>query len=160
MEHYSLICSINELSALFHEAMDLRTFLDRTARMVAEHMRADVCSIYLYNPSDRELSMTATHGLNRDLLGKVRLKLGEGLTGTALKELRYIEEPVASDSPFYRHVPDLREEEFESFLAVPLTRGITRIGVLVVQRRKNRRFTRMNVQGLRAVSQGLRAGPK
>ena len=155
MEHYSLICSINELSALFHEAMDLRTFLDRTARMVAEHMRADVCSIYLYNPADRELSMTATHGLNRDLLGKVRLKLGEGLTGTALKELRYIEEPVASDSPFYRHVPDLREEEFESFLAVPLTRGITRIGVLVVQRRKNRRFTRMNVQGLRAVAAQL-----
>ena len=155
MEHYSLICNINELSALFHEAMDLRTFLDRTARMVAEHMRADVCSIYLYNPADRELTMTATHGLNRDLLGTVRLKLGEGLTGTALKELRHIEEPVASESPFYRHIPGLREEEFESFLAVPLTRGITRIGVLVVQRRKNRRFTRMEVQGLRAVGAQL-----
>lgn len=113
MEHYSLICNISELSALFHEAMDLRTFLDRTARMVAEHMRAEVCSIYLYNPSDRELTMTATRGLNRDLLGVVRLKLGEGLTGTALKELRHIEEPVASESPYYRHIPHLREEEFE-----------------------------------------------
>ena len=155
MEHYSLICNISELSALFHEAMDLRTFLDRTARMVAEHMRAEVCSIYLYNPSDRELTMTATHGLNRDLLGAVRLKLGEGLTGTALKELRHIEEPVASESPYYRHIPHLKEEEFESFLAVPLTRGITRIGVLVVQRRKNHRFTRMDVQGLRAVGAQL-----
>ena len=155
MEHYSLICNISELSALFHEAMDLRTFLDRTARMVAEHMRAEVCSIYLYNPSDRELTMTATRGLNRDLLGVVRLKLGEGLTGTALKELRHIEEPVASESPYYRHIPHLREEEFESFLAVPLTRGITRIGVLVVQRRKNHRFTHMDVQGLRAVGAQL-----
>ncbi len=155
MEHYSLICNISELSALFHEAMDLRTFLDRTARMVAEHMRAEVCSIYLYNPSDRELTMTATRGLNRDLLGAVRLKLGEGLTGTALKELRHIEEPVASESPYYRHIPHLKEEEFESFLAVPLTRGITRIGVLVVQRRKNHRFTRMDVQGLRAVGAQL-----
>ena len=155
MEHYSLICNISELSALFHEAMDLRTFLDRTARMVAEHMRAEVCSIYLYNPSDRELTMTATRGLNRDLLGVVRLKLGEGLTGTALKELRHIEEPVASESPYYRHIPHLKEEEFESFLAVPLTRGITRIGVLVVQRRKNHRFTRMDVQGLRAVGAQL-----
>ena len=155
MEHYSLICNISELSALFHEAMDLRTFLDRTARMVAEHMHAEVCSIYLYNPSDRELTMTATHGLNRALLGAVRLKLGEGLTGTALKELRHIEEPVASESPYYRHIPHLKEEEFESFLAVPLTRGITRIGVLVVQRRKNHRFTRMDVQGLRAVGAQL-----
>ena len=155
MEHYSLICNISELSALFHEAMDLRTFLDRTARMVAEHMHAEVCSIYLYNPSDRELTMTATRGLNRDLLGVVRLKLGEGLTGTALKELRHIEEPVASESPYYRHIPHLKEEEFESFLAVPLTRGITRIGVLVVQRRKNHRFTRMDVQGLRAVGAQL-----
>ena len=155
MEHYSLVCDIGELSALFHEALDLRTFLDRTVKMVAEHVSADVCSIYLYDPAEKELTLRATHGLNRDLVGAVRLKLGEGLTGMALKQLYPIVEPVASVSPFYRHVPGLREEEFESFLAVPLARGITRVGVLVVQRRKNRPFTRMNVQGLRAVGSQL-----
>lgn len=151
MEHYSLVCDINELSALFHEALDLSTFLQRTASMVAVHVDAEVCSIYLYHPAERELVLSATHGLNRGLVGKVRLKLGEGLTGVALKELRHIVEPVASASPFYRHVPRLREEEFECFLAVPLLRGITRIGVLVVQRRKNRKFTPIDVKGLRAV---------
>ena len=155
VEHYSLVCDINELSALFHEALDLSTFLQRTARMVALHVDAEVCSIYLYDPADRELTLSATHGLNRELVGKVRLKLGEGLTGVALKQLRYIVEPVASANPFYRHVPHLREEEFECFLAVPLLRGITRIGVLVVQRRKNRKFTRTDVQGLRAVGAQL-----
>ena len=155
VEHYSLVCDIGELSALFHEALDLSTFLQRTATMVAEHVDAEVCSIYLYDPSARELTLSATHGLNRELVGKVRLTLGEGLTGVALKELRYIVERVASASPFYRHVPHLREEEFECFLAVPLLRGITRVGVLVVQRRKNRQFTRMDVQGLRAVGAQL-----
>ena len=155
MEHYSLVCDIGELSALFHEALDLRTFLDRTVEMVAEHVSADVCSIYLYDPAAKELTLRATHGLNRDLVGAVRLKLGEGLTGMALKQLYPIVEPVASASPFYRHFSQLREEEFESFLAVPLTRGITRVGVLVVQRRKNQPFTRMNVQGLRAVGSQL-----
>ena len=155
VEHYSLVCNIGELSALFHEALDLRTFLDRTVQMVADHVVADVCSIYLYDPAERELSLRATHGLNRDLVGKVRLKLGEGLTGTALKQLYPIVEPVASASPFYRHIPQLREEEFESYLAVPLARGITRVGVLVVQRRKNNPFARMDVQGLRAVGSQL-----
>ena len=155
VEHYSLVCDIGELSALFHEALDLSTFLQRTATMVAVHVDAEVCSIYLYDPSDRELTLSATHGLNRELVGKVRLKLGDGLTGVALKQLRYIAEPVASASPFYRHVPHLKEEEFECFLAVPLLRGITRVGVLVVQRRKNRQFTRMDVQGLRAVGAQL-----
>ena len=155
VEHYSLVCDIGELSALFHEALDLSTFLQRTATMVAEHVDAEVCSIYLYDPSLRELTLSATHGLNRELVGKVRLGLGEGLTGVALKELRYIVEPVASASPFYRHVPHLREEEFDCFLAVPLLRGITRVGVLVVQRGKNRQFTRMDVQGLRAVGAQL-----
>ena len=155
IEHYSLVCDIGELSALFHEALDLSTFLQRTATMVAEHVDAEVCSIYLYDPSTRGLTLSATHGLNRELVGKVRLELGEGLTGVALKELRHIVEPVASASPFYRHVPHLREEEFECFLAVPLLRGITRVGVLVVQRRKNRQFTRMDVQGLRAVGAQL-----
>lgn len=151
VEHYSLVCDINELSALFHEALDLSTFLQRTASMVAVHVDAEVCSIYLYDPAGRELTLSATHGLNRELVGKVRLTLGEGLTGVALKELRPIVAPVASASPFYRHVPQLREEDFECFLAVPLLRGITRIGVLVVQRRKNRKFTPIDVKGLRAV---------
>ena len=155
MEHYSPVCNINELSALFHEALDLSTFLQCTATMVAVHVDAEVCSIYLYDPADRQLTLSATHGLNRELVGKVCLKLGEGLTGAALKQLRYIAEPIASASPFYCHVPHLREEEFECFLAVPLLRGITRIGVLVVQRHKKRQFTRMDVQGLRAVGAQL-----
>jgi len=83
-EHYSLVCDIGELSALFHEALDLSTFLQRTATMVAEHVDAEVCSIYLYDPSDRELTLSATHGLNRELVGKVRLRLGEGLRTTWL----------------------------------------------------------------------------
>ena len=128
-----LICNIGELSGLFTDSTTLETFLQRIAATVAEHMQVDVCSIYLYNEASEELVLKATKGLNRDFIGKLKLKLGEGLTGLALKELRPICERQASENSNFRYFPGLGEEKYESFLAVPILRGTTMIGALVIQ---------------------------
>ena len=61
----------------------------------------------------------------------LRTGLGEGLVGRALKELRPLCVADASKQPGYRFFEELHEEPFESFLAVPIRRGITRIGMMV-----------------------------
>src|SRR5216110_3114139 len=43
-------------------------------------MGTDVCSLYLLMPSGRELRLTATNGLNENMVGKVKMKVGEGIT--------------------------------------------------------------------------------
>jgi len=155
MAHLQLLCDIGELSWIFSNSRDLTTFLQKIVIMVAKHMNADVCSIYLYDDDQDELVLTATEGLNPDSVGRVRLKVGEGLTGLAIKELRPIVERVGSRHPNFRHFEGIDEERYESFLAVPILRGLSKVGVLVTQREERVGFTKDEVLALQAVGSQL-----
>ena len=68
--------------------------------------------------------------LRYESIGQVRLKMGEGLCGLALKELRPIRKAVASQSRHFHRVFGSFEEQYEAFLVVPILRGLKRVGVL------------------------------
>lgn len=157
MDHVNLLCDIGELTAALNTEGGIGSFLQETVDMVAEHMRADVCSVYLGDRGDGSLVLRATHGLNLDGVGKVRLEAGEGLAGLALKELRPICEQRGSTHPNYRFFENLFEERFDSFLAVPILRGIERVGVLVLQREVHHPFSSRDITAMRAVANQLAA---
>ena len=152
MDHLRLLCDIGELNWIFSDSQSTKAFLQRIVIIVADHMQAEVCSIYLYDDGREELVLKATRGLSPESVEKVRLKLGEGLVGLAVQELRPVCEPIASVNPHFKFFPGILEEQFESFLAVPILRGRTRIGALTVQRRKEHTFGDQDVLALRAVS--------
>ncbi|MHC4510031.1 MAG: GAF domain-containing protein, partial [Planctomycetota bacterium] len=155
LRHKQLLYDINELNDLFRESASIQTLLDRTVAMVASHTESDVCSVYLYNSENQELILRATRGLNPDSVGKVRLKLGQGLTGLALKELRPVCEKDAVHSPNFKFFPGINEERYACFLAVPIVRGISRIGVLALQRSQGREFDDSDVAALEAAASQL-----
>ena len=128
-----LICSVSELSSLFESAAGLDGFLQKVVSLVAYHMKAAVCSVYVFDEVTQELILTANQGLNADLVGRLRVKLGEGLTGQALRELRAIRVADAFEHPVFKYIPGSFEERYKGFLAVPILHGSRRIGVLVVQ---------------------------
>lgn len=148
----SLICDIGELSGLFTDLTSLDAFLNKVVEMVAHHMHSEVCSIYLYFDQKRELVLSATKGLNKDYVGNVRMKLGEGLTGVSLKNLVPVCERHASKNPNFKYFSGLGEENFESYLAVPIVRGSNRIGVLVVQNKEKDYFDDVDTKALRAIT--------
>jgi len=149
------MCDVTELSSVFSDAKSLQSFLQRIAEMVVDHMQSEVCSIYLYDDLARELILKATSGLLPSAIDKVKLEYGEGLTGMALKEMRPICEKNASQNRFYRYFPDIGEELYESFLAVPLLRGHIRIGVLVIQNSKKNYFQEEDIQAFQVVASQL-----
>jgi len=155
LDHLGLLCDVGELSALLAGKADIGTFLDRTVRVVADRLAADVCSVYLYEDDDDELVLTATIGLNPEAVGRVRLKRGEGLVGACLKELRPICSECASRNPNYRRFPEAEEDSYQAFLAVPILRGLERVGVLVCQRTADRPFVENDVAALRAIASQL-----
>ena len=154
-DNVDLICSVAELSGLFANSHDLQGFLHEVVNMVAAHMHAAVCSVYLYDEEAEELVLSATKGLNPDSVGKTRLKIGEGITGIALKELRPICEDEGKSNPYFKLIPGTREEEYTAFLAVPIVRGITRIGVLVVQDIRRGYFDDNDTKAMRAIASQL-----
>ena len=156
-DNIDLICSVAELSGLFEKRSNVGGFLQDVVELVAGHMMSDVCSIYLYDELQDELVLRATRGLNSDSVGKVRLSLGEGLTGLALKQLRPIREGEVEENPDFKLVPEVQEEGYRSFLAVPIRRGLTRIGVISLQHRKAGYFDQHDTKALKAIASQLAA---
>ena len=150
-----LVCDISELAGLFEKTQSLEDFLQTVVNVVAYHMAAKVCSVYLLDEDRGDLVLTANQGLNSELIGKLRLRIGEGLTGIAIKELRTINSGYASRSKYYKYIPGSDEERYESYLAVPILRGLKRIGVLVVQDNQRDYFEENDAKAMQAIAAQL-----
>ena len=156
-DNIDLIVSASELTSVFDKKSSLSTLLQDITEMVADHMSADVCSIYLYDEERRELVLSATVGLAASSIGKVRLKPGEGITGIALKELRPVREARATRNPAFKLFKDINEEQYEAFLAVPIKKGLNRIGVITLQHKQPDYFSSRDTAALKAIASQLAA---
>jgi phosphotransferase system enzyme I (PtsP) len=156
-DNVELICDVSELANLFHDTSNVDEFLHRVVSIVSKHMHADVCSIFLFDEKSGTLTLKATQGLNENAVNNVHLSLGEGITGTALKELRPIRESSAQENPNFRLFETINEDNYEAFLAVPILRGLSRIGVLTLQHKNRDYFDEKDTKALKAISNQLAA---
>lgn len=153
--HLDVIWSVGELSALFTESSTLDAFLQRIVAIIAEHMSADVCSIYLLDDDGETLRLVATRGLEPAAVGSVSLKRGEGIVGQSIKELRPIQTGDAAEHPSYRFFPGIGEEVYHSFIAIPMLRGKTQIGVVTIQHRDRDFFNHEDLKALQIITSQL-----
>ena len=96
-------------------------------------MGTDVCSLYLLMPSGREMLLTATNGLNENMVGKVKMKVGEGITGWVAETRSPAVVADVSRDPHWKWVPGFDEDRFHSMLSVPIESGPRLVGVLNAQ---------------------------
>ena len=112
----------------------------------------DVCSLYLVSPRGAELLLTATNGLNENMIGKVRMIVGEGITGWVAESRRPAVVPDVSKEPHWKWVPGLDEDRFHSMASVPLESGPRLVGVLNVQSTERREFNSGDIDFLLAIA--------
>lgn len=152
-----LICSIGELAGLFKEQTNIEGFLQQVVHMIAEHMNADLCSIYLLQHETEDLVLMASVGIPSSFIGKLILKDYEGITGRALSELKPMRIPKASQCSLYKYVPGTEEEKYEAFLAVPIIHGLDKVGVISLQHREENFFTKGDERAVSAIASQLAA---
>ncbi len=128
--------------------------LDHITEIIAEEIRTDVCSVYLFRDVET-LELCATHGLNPESVHKTRLRLGEGLVGRVARDGQVVNEGDAPSAKGFRFMPETGEEVFSSFCGVPIQRLGDRLGVLVVQSRDGRAFSEDEVYALEVVAMVL-----
>jgi phosphotransferase system, enzyme I, PtsP len=115
---------------------------------IAQVLSVDVCSIYLRElvdvPSNRrvagDLVLRATCGYSAEAVGRVRMRVGEGLTGFAVECLRPVSVARASTDARNKAFAGMDEERYPSLCAVPLVDGGRAVGALVIQRKLPRAF--------------------
>ena len=128
---------------------DLRETLDRVALAIATGMEAEVCSLYLFDPQRERIVLRATVGLDRESVGKVSMRLNEGLVGLVLEKDEPVCVPDAISHPRYKYFPETGEERFHTFLGVPVHDHDGRkkpLGVLVAQTLERRKFNKSEIR--------------
>jgi phosphotransferase system enzyme I (PtsP) len=155
-DEVALMCDVSELIGLFDSKDGLDAFLQQAVSKVAWHMRAAVCSIYLYDPSRGDLVLKANQGLSRGMVGTLRLKLdNSSLTGRALLEGKPVRVGDSQTHPQFLWIQGLGEEGFHGFLAVPILRYMRSVGVIVVQDPQRDYFTEHDEQALKVIAAQL-----
>lgn len=126
--------------------------LELIIREATAAMGTDVCSLYLVTSRGRDLLLTATNGLNEGMVGKVVMKVGEGITGWVADTRRPAVVADVSKEPHWKWVPGLDEDRFHSMLSVPIESGPRLVGVLNVQTAQQRDFDSGDIDFLRAIA--------
>ncbi|MBI5048110.1 MAG: GAF domain-containing protein [Deltaproteobacteria bacterium] len=125
------IITLEEISMLASSDYDLDDVLQSVVEKTAKRLGVDVSSIYLWD--GKELVLRATTSFVKEAIGKVRLKLGEGVTGTAAKEGKSIYIKDVSKDKRYKKFSELREQNYTSMLSHPIIHRGDLFGVLNVQ---------------------------
>jgi len=108
--------------------------------LIASRFHSDVCSAYLLEPDRANLVLAATVGLRAECIGTLRLALDEGLAGLVAEQVRPVAVEQAKNHPRFKYFSEAGEDDYQSFLGVPLIdRGVLQ-GVLVVQTVEERVF--------------------
>jgi phosphotransferase system enzyme I (PtsP) len=131
-----LLRILQEVSAAPDLSKALRIVVERTK----EAMETDAVSIFLADYEHQEHVLMATEGLNKNLVGKTRLKFGEGLVGIVGEREQPINLDDAPTHPNFRYVPEIGEEKYHAFLGVPIIHQRQLLGILVAQQQDPRKF--------------------
>src|SRR5215469_17989234 len=140
------VLTIEEITSLTQEGGKPADTLMNVVALIGSRFRTDVCSAYLLEPDRSNLVLAATLGLHPRCIGTLRMPLHEGLSGMVAEQLLPVAVADAHNHPRYKYFKDSGEEEYQSFLGVPLIdRGILQ-GVLVVQTKERRTFRESEIR--------------
>jgi len=137
-EHLEII-SLEEISMLVSLDFELPEVLQSISAKLAGQLNASVCNIYLLE--GEELVLKATHGFDLEHVGKIRLQIGEGITGTVARMMQPLNLAKASHDPRFKVFPELNEEKYNAMLSFPITDKKDIYGVINLQSTSVRHFT-------------------
>jgi phosphotransferase system enzyme I (PtsP) len=121
-------------------AKDLNSSLGIITKRVQRSLGTKVCSVYLLDSNIDRYVLMASIGLDQAAVGKVSLGAKEGLVGFVALRAEPVNLDNASSHPSYVYLPETKEEQYESFLGVPIIHHQEVLGVLVVQQTEKRIF--------------------
>ena len=115
--------------------MSLPEVLQGIVDLLVEFMACDSCLVYLID--NEELVLCASNSPSPATIGRLRLKLTEGLTGWVARERRMVAiSREAYKDPRFKLFSDLPEDTYEAFLSAPVIARNRVVGVINVQHRQ------------------------
>lgn len=145
--------ALREIGQAIGSMHSIDDILKRVADIVVKVTGTDLCLIYLLNLNGTELVLRGASGPTKDVVGKIRLKVGEGITGWVAQQGQHV---VLSHEAWrdkrFKPVPNLRQDSYQSMLSVPLRGRKDLVGVINVRTNSSHEYTRMQISLLDSIA--------
>jgi signal transduction histidine kinase/CheY-like chemotaxis protein len=140
-EDRNRVAALLEASELGARAADLDEALAQVSRVVRRVLALEACTVFLYDAEAQVLKPVACEGgRGREQRMALRLRLGEGITGTVALTGRAEIVPAAESDWRSAHVSGTPNDEHTALLCAPITIAGRTAGVLTLTRLDPRPF--------------------
>lgn len=142
---------LKKISETISYNSDLGQVLGNIIKIVINFMKSDSCFIYLVRGED--IILEASQNPHRAALGKIKMKMGEGITGWVAKHRQTVAiHQKAYEDDRFKFFNILPEDKFEAFLSVPIIAKGNVVGVVNVQHITERSYQRDKVAFMEIVA--------
>ena len=143
-----------EVADVVNTTLDLDTTLRRVAELVRKVIDYEIFGILLLNEKSQELYFRFSVGHSKETADRIRIKVGEGVTGTAAQRREAVLIGDVNADPMYiSAVPNVRSE-----LAVPLIIKNRVIGVIDIESPQPHHFTEEHKHLLTLIASRMAVG--
>jgi sigma-B regulation protein RsbU (phosphoserine phosphatase) len=143
-----------EVADVVNTTLDLDTTLRRVAELVRKVIDYEIFGILLLNEKTQELRFRFQVGYAREIAERVRIKVGEGVTGIAAQRREAIlVDDVSQDPSYISAAHNVRSE-----LAVPLIIKNRLIGVIDIESSQPNHFTEEHKRLLTLIASRMAVG--
>jgi uroporphyrinogen-III synthase len=134
--------------------LNLEEVLSNIINIVDDVTKADSCFLYLVDGKD--LVMRASQNSHPGIVGNIKLKLGEGITGWVAKNKKIvIVSKKAYEDERFKLFNNLPEDAYESFLSVPIIYKKVTLGVINVQHKNPRKYSDSEIKLFETIARAV-----
>jgi sigma-B regulation protein RsbU (phosphoserine phosphatase) len=143
-----------EVADVVNTTLDLDTTLRRVAELVRKVIDYEIFAILLLHEKTQELRIRFQTGYSREVAERIRIKVGDGVTGLAAQRREPIRvDDVSKDPQYISAIPRVRSE-----LAVPLIVKNRLIGVIDIESPQPNHFTEEHKRLLMLIASRMAVG--
>ena len=143
-----------EVADVVNTTLDLDTSLRRVAELVRKVIDYEIFAILLLNEKTQELRVRFQIGYPREVAERIRIKVGQGVTGAAAQRREAVlVDDVSKETRYISAVPNVRSE-----LALPLIVKNRVIGVIDIEARQANYFTEEHKRLLTLIASRMAVG--
>jgi GAF domain-containing protein len=156
LEDGSHLALLHRISGIVSSGLTLENMLGELIGLVLSVTGCDACLVYLLDEHAGEIVLCASQLPHETEIGKIRMKIGEGVTGWVAEHQSVVAlSSRAFSDPRFKSFSSLPEDTYESLLSVPLISGGEAIGVINVHHKNVRTHTAEEVALLGYVAEQM-----
>lgn len=143
---------LSEISHMIVSNRYLKEILQLIVTMTAQVMDSKICSIMLLDDKRQELFIGATQSLSKEYINKPNVKIGQSISGLAVKKKKPVTVPDVTKEPGYMYPQIAKKEGIVSMLSVPMMIRDGVIGVINSYTSYEHRFSNEEIKILQAIA--------